>query len=356
MSTPSVSKVGLIGAGAIGRAHLVGAAGAQGVAIVGIADPSPAARALAAEFRVPWFSDHRALMGAAQPDGAIIATPNALHVPIALDFIAERKAVLIEKPITDTVEEGLRLANLARKADVPVLVGHHRRHNPIVRAARELVQQGRLGKLVSASVLATFLKPESYYAQAWRRTLGAGPVLINLIHEIDLLRFVCGEVESLQALTSNAVRGFEVEDTAAVLLRLKNGAVATIALSDTAAAPWAWDLTSGENPVFAQVSAGLADSHFISGTEGSLALPSLRLWHYADDLVSAAERGWEKPLASALQPVDRSNPYIEQMRHFGAVIRHEELPVLDAFDATRTLEVTLAVRAAARSGTAINFR
>ncbi|MDR6859973.1 Gfo/Idh/MocA family oxidoreductase [Variovorax guangxiensis] len=356
MSTPPVSRVGLIGAGAIGRAHLVGAAGAEGVAIVGIADPSPAAQALAAEFSVPWFSDYRALMDGTQPDGAIIATPNALHVPIALDFIAERKAVLIEKPITDTVEEGLRLANIAHTADVPVLVGHHRRHNSIVGAARAIVQQGRLGTLVSTSVLATFLKPDSYYSQAWRRSLGAGPVLINLIHEIDLLRFVCGEVESLQALTSNAVRGFEVEDTAAVLLRLKNGAIATIILSDTAAAPWAWDLTSGENPAFAQVAPGQADSHFISGTEGSLTLPSLRLWRYSDHSENAVERGWKKPLDSAQQPFDRSNPYVEQMRHFGAVIRREEQPVADAFDATRTLEVTLAVRAAAQVGTSISFR
>ena len=61
-----------------------------------------------------------------------MATPNALHVPIALDFIATGKAVLVEKPITDAVEDGLRLAKTAAAADVPVLVGHHRRHNPIV--------------------------------------------------------------------------------------------------------------------------------------------------------------------------------------------------------------------------------
>lgn len=357
MSTQLVSRIGLIGAGAIGRAHLVGAAGAEGVAIVGIGDPSPASQALAAEFNVPWFSDHRALLEGVKPDGAIIATPNALHVPIALDFIVERKAVLIEKPITDTVEVGLRLAHIARTADVPVLVGHHRRHNPIVRAARTIVQEGKLGTLVSASVLATFLKPDSYYAQAWRRTLGAGPVLTNLIHEIDLLRFVCGEVESLQAVTSNAVRGFEVEDTAAVLLRLKNGAVATITLSDTAAAPWAWDLTSGENLAFAQVASSMADSHFLSGTEGSLTLtlPGLRLWRYAQTPGDPVERGWAKPLGNAAQPVGACNPYIEQMRHFGAVIRREEQPIVDAFDASRTLEVTLAVREAARTGRAVGF-
>jgi predicted dehydrogenase len=342
----SDSKIGLIGAGAIGRAHLVGAAGAEGLEIVGIADPNPAAQALAEEFSIPWFKDHRALIDETKPDGAIVATPNALHVPMALELIAAGTAVLVEKPITDTADEGLRLGRAAADADVPLLVGHHRRHNPIVRTARALVQGGQLGRLVSASVLATFLKHDAYFNEAWRRTPAAGPVLINLIHEIDLLRFVCGEIESLQAVTSNAIRGFEVEDTAATLLCFKSGAIATITLSDSSAAPWSWDLSSGENPAFPKTP---VESHFLCGTEASVALPTLRMWRYP------GERGWLQPLQDEEVHFDAANPYIEQMRHFGAVIRRKEQPLTDAFDATRTLEVTLAVRDAARSGTTIRF-
>ena len=345
----SSSRVALIGAGAIGRAHLLGAQGAQGVAIVAVADPSEAAKGLASEFRVPWFPDHHALEAAVEIDGAIVATPNALHVSIALDFLERGKAVLVEKPIAGTVEQGRELALAAHRLDVPVLVGHHRRHNPLVLRARELVAQGRLGRLVSATVLATFLKPDSYFDQTWRRTQEAGPVLINLIHEIDLLRFICGEVLSVQAVTSNAVRGFDVEDTAAVVLQLRNGAVATLTLSDAAATPWAWDLVSGENPAFARATDGPADSHFLCGTEGSLTLPSLRLWRYA------GKRGWAEPLTSTIETSVSADPYIEQIRHFGAVIRRDELPLTDALDGTRTLEVTMAVREAALGGKKVIF-
>ncbi|NML47452.1 Gfo/Idh/MocA family oxidoreductase [Ramlibacter sp. G-1-2-2] len=343
---PATTTIGLIGAGAIGRAHLGGAAQAAGVRIVGVADPSPAAAELAREFGLPHFEDQRALRDALQPDGAVIATPNALHVPLALEWIAAGRPVLVEKPVAVTVEEGRQLARAAADAGVPVLVGHHRRHNPVLQKARALVQGGALGRLVCASVMAAFLKPDAYFEQAWRRSNAGGPVLINLIHEIDLLRFVCGEIRSLQALTSNAVRGFEVEDSAATLLRLENDALATIQLSDTAAAPWSWDLASGESPVFARSD---TESHFLCGTEASLALPTLRSWRYP------GERGWFHPLEQSRVAFEPGNPYVEQMRHFGAVIRREEAPLTDAADATRTLEVTLAVRQAARSGEVIRF-
>ncbi|RKP49650.1 Gfo/Idh/MocA family protein [Pararobbsia silviterrae] len=342
----SAVRIGLIGAGAIGRAHLVGAAAAPGVDIVGIADPSPAAHDLAHEFSIPWFPDHQALLDRQDIGGAIVATPNALHVPIAMDLIARGKAVLIEKPIADSIEEGLTLARAADDANVPLLVGHHRRHNPIVRQARRLVKEGKLGRLVSASVLATFLKHDAYFNEAWRRSKAAGPVLINLIHEIDVLRFVCGEIESIQALTSNAVRGFDVEDTAVVLLRLKGGTLATITLSDTAAAPWSWDLTSAENPAFPTSS---AESHFLCGTDASIALPTLRMWRYP------GERGWHHAMESETVPVARANPYIEQMRHFAAVIRGDETPLIDGFDATKTLQATLAVRESAESGVCVTL-
>ncbi|SMG56041.1 Gfo/Idh/MocA family protein [Paraburkholderia susongensis] len=339
-------KIGLIGAGAIGRAHLAGAAGAEGVEIVGIADPNPAAQALAAEFSIPWFSGHRALLDKTRPDGAIVATPNALHVPISMELIAAGIAVLVEKPITDSVDDGLRLAQAAAQARVPLLVGHHRRHNPIIRAARSLVQDGQLGRLVCATVLATFLKPDAYFDETWRRTKAAGPVLINLIHEIDLLRFVCGEIACIQAVTSNSIRGFEVEDTAVTLVRFESGAVGTISLSDTVASPWSWDTASGENAAFPRND---VESHFLCGTDASVALPTLRMWRYP------SERGWFHPLRDEMVRFETVNPYVEQMRHFGAVMRGEEPPVCDGFDATKTLRITAAVRQAAQLGSAVVF-
>ena len=98
-----------------------------------------------------------------------------------------------------------------RKAGVPVLVGHHRRHNPIIAKAREIVRSGRLGRLTSVTALWTLQKPDDYYDIEWRRKPGGGPVLTNLIHDIDTVRFICGEIESLQAVVSNAGAGIAVQ-------------------------------------------------------------------------------------------------------------------------------------------------
>jgi hypothetical protein len=135
-------RIALIGAGAIGRAHINAVAQTPGVVISGIADPSPIAKTLADEFALAWQPDHHSLRDSARPDGAIVATPNALHVPVALEFVAAGIPGLVENPIADTVGQARRLSEAAEQAGVPLLAGHHRRHNPIIRRTRELVRSG----------------------------------------------------------------------------------------------------------------------------------------------------------------------------------------------------------------------
>jgi predicted dehydrogenase len=347
MSTPSSSAklpVALIGAGGIGRTHADRLLRHAEVALAGVADPTPAGRAFAESIGAPWFADHRELLDKTRPGAAVVATPNASHAAIGLDCIARRIPVLMEKPITDTLADAERLCAGAEAAGVALLVGHQRRHSVRVRTAKAWIGEGRIGRPVAAHAMATWLKPDDYYDMAWRREPGGGPVLINLIHDIDILRHLLGEVVSVQAAASNAVRGFAVEDTAALLLRFAGGALATLLTSDATPSPWNYDLGAGELERYPQQD---VDSTYVCGTEGSLTLPQLQLWRYP------GTRGWAEPLALQRIAPMRADPYDEQFRHLRAVVEGREAPLCSGRDALATLRCALAVHEAAASGRAV---
>lgn len=338
------TAVALVGAGVIGRAHarLLAALPPEEGRLAAIADPGPGAADLAASLGVPHFAGVEAMLDEVRPDAAIIATPNHLHVPGARACIARGVAVLVEKPLAESLAGAQATAAEAERAGVPLLVGHFRRHNPVVGRARALIAEGRLGRLVSISADGMVLKPDPYFEVAWRREPGGGPVLINLVHDIDALRFLCGEVEAVQAMAANAARDFPVEDTAAVLLRFAGGALATLTLSDAVPSPWCWDQTAGENPAFARHA---ASAYRICGTEASLELPGLALWRYPE-----AERGWHKPMVREVLEVAPRDPLEAQLRHFLRVARREEAPLVSGRDGARTLAATLAVLRSAETG------
>lgn len=335
--------VAVFGAGAIGRAHVETLRRLDSCALAAIAEPSAAGRAYAEGLGVPCYADPLDLLREVKPQAAVIATPNATHRELAIACIERGIVPLLEKPIASTLDDAAAIAVASERTNLPVLVGHHRRHNPIIRRARAMIAEGALGRLTNATVLYTFYKPADYFEMAWRREPGGGPVLINLIHEIDLIRHLCGEIVSVQAIASNAVRGFDVEDSAAVLLRLANGALVTLNLSDTAAAPWSWDLASGESPNYPPQPAAV-QTHFLSGTEGSLALPTLDHWHYASG------KSWYAPITRDSVTVERGDPYRAQLAHLARVVRGEERPLITARDGALTLRATMAVHKAARTG------
>ncbi|HET7795296.1 MAG TPA: Gfo/Idh/MocA family oxidoreductase [Rhizobacter sp.] len=341
-------RLALAGAGVIGRAHAERMRSQAQCVLAGVADPTPEAAAFAQAMGVPHFTTLNALLEATQPDGAILATPNALHVPGALACLARRVPVLVEKPIADTLDEAHVLVAAAATSGVPVLVGHHRRHSALLQAARAVIESGQLGRLVSVNGSATFRKPDSYFTEApWRAQPGGGPILINLVHEIDNLRMLLGEIVEVQALASNAARGGAVEDTVAISLRFANGVLGSFLLSDSAASPRSWEQTSGENTRYDRHTD--EDCYVIAGDAGSLEVPTMRLRRYA------GERSWWEPLVTETLAVPALDPLQRQLDHFCAVIRGEETPLVSAADAARTLEVTLAVGRAAASHQALRL-
>jgi predicted dehydrogenase len=341
----AMMRIAVAGAGLIGRKHVELIEASSQCVLAGIADPSPEAKALAGLHQVPWHADLRGLQQQEKPDGVIIATPNVLHLTMALECVAQATPALIEKPVTDTVASAQVLCEAVRRAGVPMLVGHHRRHNPKIKVARDMVLGGELGRLTAVVAMWLLKKPDPYFDVAWRSAPGGGPVLINLVHDIDNLRFICGEIVAVQALTSNGVRGFVVEDTAALLLRFANGALGTVTVSDATPAPWNWELSSGENAAYPRQD---QPCYLFAGTKGSLSVPTMQSWSYP------GESGWYAPMARTDVAAAALDPLAEQLRHFLAVIAGRETPLISVEDAMGTLAVVEAVREAARTGTLVS--
>jgi len=338
-------QIAVVGTGLMGRRHIELVQACRSCELSAIVDPAPAAAEVAERVRVPLYRSLEELFNAAHPQGVILATPNAVHLENALDCIQAGVAVLVEKPVAHTLEAGRRLCDAAEHAGAKVLVGHHRRYNPILARTREIVQQGVLGRLVAVQGSAMFYKPDGYFDEApWRRQPGGGPILINLIHEIDSLRSLCGEIVAVQAFASNATRGFPVEDTVAINLRFAGGALGTFLLSDTAASAKSWEQTSQENPSYPTCTD--EDCYVIAGTDGSLGVPTMRLKTYA----RREDRSWWKPFQASVASVERASPLEQQLEHFCAVIRGEATPLVTARDGVQNLRVTEAIVEAARTG------
>lgn len=335
----SPARLAVAGVGLVGQRHA--ALVAARAELVGLADPASAVGSIADALGAPLFANIHELLEAVQPDGVIIATPNQSHVADGLACIKAGAAVLVEKPIADNAAAAERLIKAAAEARVPVLVGHHRRYNPIIQAARDAIDEGRIGRIVAAHATCWLAKPEDYFDVEWRRKPGAGPVLINLIHDVELLIHLCGPIVGVQAAEANAARGFEVEDTAAIILHFANGALGTISISDSIAAPWSWELTAGENPAYAQTG---AFTYMIGGTEGSLSVPDLRIWRHEDT------PHWWNPMTAELVATAHIDPLEAQIDHFAEVALARAVPRVSGEDGLAALRVIEAVKEAATNG------
>lgn len=288
---------------------------------------------------VPLYMSLADCLAVGHPDGVIISSPNEFHFDQASICITAGIPVLIEKPVTVRVEEAELLLDLAQRHDAKVLVGHHRTYSPLLKTARDVIESGRLGQLVSVNGSAQFYKPDQYFKDGpWRTQLGGGPILINMIHEVGNLRALAGEIVAVQAIASSSLRGFAVEDTVAINFIFASGVLGTFLLSDTAATPVSWEQTSRENPSYPTYPD--VDCYVISGTRGTLFFPTMRIKYYSDDITPS----WWNPFKEDILPTSRSDPLKEQLDHFIRVIRNEEKPLVSIRDGFRNLLITEAIQ------------
>ena len=336
------TRIAVVGYGLAGRQHAEVVRRAPDLALAAVVETDPKSRAEAAALGAPVHVDLAEMIAAEAPDGVVLATPTPMHVAQGLICIEAGRPVLIEKPIAVASKDARVLPEAAKSAGVPLLVGHHRRHSGIARAAKAAIDAGAVGDIRAVQATCWLYKPDRYFdAAPWRKKKGAGPISVNLVHDVDLLRYFCGEVETVRATAAPSRRGFENEDLATAVLGFASGAVAAVSVSDGIAAPWSWEMTARENPVYPATS---ESCYLIGGSEGGLSLPNLRVWRHE------GAPDWWTPIAASDLTHRADPPLAAQMAHFARVIAGEEAPLVCGTEGLKSLEVVEAVALSAETG------
>lgn len=258
----------------------------------------------------------------AMADGVIIATPTPLHAEHAQQAAALNLPMLIEKPVA----QNLTSADSLRGLKTPILVGHHRRHHPKVQALKSLLTSGRIGTPVTATLIWAMRKPESYFSQNWRSKGDGSPVMINLVHDLDLLNHVFGTITEIAALRGMSLRGGERPESGAVILRHTSGVTTSLSFADTAPSPWGFEAGTGENP---NIGTTHQDMLWVTGTKGGVSFPSLSVWIGTD---------WSTP--ARREPalvVENTAPLDAQLDHFIDVIAGRAAPLCSLADGRAAL-------------------
>ncbi len=336
-------QLAVSGLGLVGARHVAAAGALADVDLVAAVDPSDLAKEAAARMAIPAFDGLEDLFAAHRLDGLIIATPTPLHVAQARAAVDRGCPVLIEKPIATSAQEAAKFVQYADARGVPVLIGHHRRHNPLIQAAKSALDAGRIGDIRSVQAVCWFYKPDDYFEAApWRKAPGAGPISVNLIHDIDLLRYLCGQICSVVADRVPSRRGFDNEELATALLTFENGALGTVSVSDSIVSPWSWEMTSKEYPIYPMTG---QSCYTLGGSQGALSIPDLTLWQHAD------QPDWWRPMRRDVLEFRPADPLVEQLAHFRDVIRGQCAPRVSGREGLKSLQVIEAIAKAAETGT-----
>lgn len=317
-------KVGLVGAGMIGRVHAQAYAAIRGAELVGVADTqADAAAKLAEASGVRAYRSLEELVSSENPDIIDICLPTYLHKPVTLQAADFGKHVFCEKPIAPALEDAQAMIDACRKAGVKLMIGHVLRFSPDYVMAKQLVDENRLGRVGTVRLLRESAMPgwSSWFADAGK----SGGVLLDLaIHDIDWLRWTFGEAE--RVYSKSLERGKDMPgEHAFVSIRMKSGAIAHVTGS--------WAQPDGFR-AFLEV----------AGTEGVVTLDS-----NDTAAVKTSVRTDGQTQHSSASPL-KLDPYAAELQHFVDCIVHNREPLVSGEEAYRSLELALAAIRSADSG------
>lgn len=294
----------------------------------------------AAQLAAPLFSQLEAMLEELDLNGVVIAAPTNKLVSLARLCLERNISVLLEKPAGVSVAEVLELKRVASRTTARVVVGYYRRLARQVVALKEQLAHNVIGKVIGVSCKWVIRKPQGYF-RGWKasRATGGGCLMINVIHDLDLLHILFGPIETVAALESRSDRADDLEHSGVLNMRFSSGQLATVFFSDQSPSPYSYDNTVAAITKFPTYP---VDSHYFFGTSGSLAFPSFALYTSSSHTSSWHDSLNTSVVSNANSTID--DPIAFQMERFSQVLRGEGEPHATLDDAIRNLAVVEAIR------------
>jgi UDP-N-acetyl-2-amino-2-deoxyglucuronate dehydrogenase len=233
---------GVLGCGIIGPLHCKAINKAEGACLVAVSDvDAEKAKKLAAEFGVEGYTDYEEMLKRDDIHAVAICTPTSMHPEQTILAAKYGKHVICEKPMATTLRDAKKMIEACKKHKVKLAVIFQRRAAGIFPAIKKFVDDGRLGKLLMGDAYIKYYRSQGYYNSAgWRGTWefdGGGALMNQGIHIVDIVQWITGGIESVYGYAETKARDIEVEDTSAVVIRYKNGAIGVIEGATTVCPP-----------------------------------------------------------------------------------------------------------------------
>lgn len=315
----------VIGCGSIGQRHIrnLRALGAGTIAAYD-RDAARLAQVVQEQAVLPRTSVEAGL--ADRPEAVLICTPPHLHTSIAQQAIEAGAHVFLEKPIAHVLDGVPEMLQAAHDRERLIYVAYNLRFHVGLRRLKDLLDSGAIGKLLAVRAEVGQYLPDWRPAQDYRQgynvsaAMGGG-IILDASHELDYVRWLGGEVESVSCVAGQlSDLEMDVEDTAAITLRLSRRVIAEVHLDC--------------------VQRGYARNCKLIGSDGTL------IWEFKEGVRHLLpDKTWR------VYPItpDPNDMYVAELRHFLACVRGEETPLVSGADGRRVLDIALAAKQSART-------
>lgn len=341
-------RFGILGCGAIGAVHAETINNIDGAKLIAVSDINlKKAKRISQKYDVEYYQEYRNLLKRNDIDIVNICLPSGMHMQGCVDTAVAGKNILCEKPLEVTLDKIDHINEVVRKNKVKLGVVFQRRFWESSRRIKKVLEDEKLGNVISGSIYMKQYRTQEYYDSGdWRGTweLDGGGCLMNQgIHDVDLLQWFLGPVKSVYAITDTvAHKGIEVEDIAVAVIRFKNGTKGIIEAS-TSCYPGFPSLLQiyGTLGTITLRDEKITDWRFINSTKEDLGF-SKQIFNQKKEETGHTDPS--KPTATL------KNSHMYQIENMIRAINNNVAPEITGEEARKSVEIILAIYKSSRTG------